>query len=177
MRWNKSRKRIEDEDTNIFGFQVVFVVFSFDSFSRHHIFWPPRHKVHWKKSLSKYFFECGHDWSSTYSNQGRCHRPSDSLSPPPHRYLTHSHNFAPFFIVLNFSLFFSIIIYHFFSCPEQLNRWPCHWVTHLLILTLRNNPRDFWPLRHLIRVMRRHDLTQKDLPTYIPNHLLTYLPI
>ena len=60
----------------------------------------------------------------------------------------------------------------FLAVHRQLNRWPCHWVTHLLILTLRNNPRDFWPLRHLIRVMRRHDLTQKNLPTNIP----TYLP-
>ena len=39
---------------------------------------------------------------------------------------------------------------------------------YLLILTFKSNPRDLWPLRHLIRVIRRHDLTQKDLPTYIP---------
>ena len=42
--------------------------------------------------------------------------------------------------------------------------------------TLQSDPRDLWPLRHLIRVMRRRDLTQKDLPTYIPTHLPTYLP-
>ena len=30
-----------------------------------------------------------------------------------------------------------------------------------------SDPRDLWPLRHLIRVMRRHDLTKKDLPTYL----------
>ena len=30
-----------------------------------------------------------------------------------------------------------------------------------------------WPSRHLIRVMRRHDLTKLNLPTYIPNYLST----
>ena len=38
-----------------------------------------------------------------------------------------------------------------------------HWVTNslrvLLLLILQSDPRDLWPLRHLIRVMRRHDLT------------------
>ena len=28
----------------------------------------------------------------------------------------------------------------------------------------KSNPRDLRPLRHLISVMRRHDLTKKDLP-------------
>ena len=37
--------------------------------------------------------------------------------------------------------------------------------------TLQSDPRDLWPLRHLIRVMRRHDLTKKDLPTYLPTSL------
>ena len=62
-----------------------------------------------------------------------------------------------------------------FSCPEQLNRWPCHWLTHSLTHSLshwvtdfyfchtKSNPRDLQPLRHLIRVMRRHDLTEKDI--------------
>ena len=40
----------------------------------------------------------------------------------------------------------------------------------------KNNPRDLWPLRHLFRVMKRHDLTKKYLPTYIPTHLPTWLP-
>ena len=56
-----------------------------------------------------------------------------------------------------------------FSCPEQLNRWPCHWLTHWVthwlthslshfwFLTLKSNPRHFWPLRHLIREMERHE--------------------
>ena len=40
---------------------------------------------------------------------------------------------------------------HFvFSCPEQLNRWPCHWLSDILILTLQSDPRDLWQLRHLI---------------------------
>ena len=34
-----------------------------------------------------------------------------------------------------------------------------------------SNPRDLLPLRHLIRVVRRHDLNEK-----IPTYLLTYLP-
>ena len=55
----------------------------------------------------------------------------------------------------------------FFSCPQQLNRWPCHWLTDsvtdwltvLLLLKLQSDPRDLWPLRHLIRVTRKHDVT------------------
>ena len=61
-----------------------------------------------------------------------------------------------------------------FSCPEQLNRWPCHSLTHSLTQSqyfyfwhTKNDPRDLWPLRHLIRVMRGHELTEKDLPTYL----------
>ena len=41
-------------------------------------------------------------------------------------------------------------------------------------LPYRSNLRELWPLRHLIRVMRRHDLTEKDLPTFIPTNLPTY---
>ena len=44
----------------------------------------------------------------------------------------------------------------FLAVHRQLNRS----LGHLLILS---NTRDLWPLRHLIRVKRRHDLTQKDL--------------
>ena len=71
-----------------------------------------------------------------------------------------------------------------FSCPQQLNRTHCPSLgpsVHPLPLTIRvfttlqSDPRDLWPLRHLIRVMRRHDLTKKYLPTYIPTHLPTYL--
>ena len=40
---------------------------------------------------------------------------------------------------------------------------------------LQSDPRDLWPLTHLIRVMRRHDLTKKDLPTYLPTYLPTSL--
>ena len=40
-----------------------------------------------------------------------------------------------------------------------------------------SDPRDLWLLRHLIRVMRRHDLTKKIcLPTYLPTYLHTCLP-
>ena len=46
---------------------------------------------------------------------------------------------------------------------DSLTQW-------LLILTLQSDPRDLWPLWHLIRVMRRHDLTKKSTypPTYQP---------
>ena len=60
-----------------------------------------------------------------------------------------------------------------FSCPEQLNRWPCPLLC-LLPLTIRvltalqSEPRDLSPLRHLIRVMRRPDLT---ISTYLPTSL------
>ena len=81
----------------------------------------------------------------------------------------------------------------FFSCPQQLNRWPCplvrwsdqtnnqslhkstEWPRTLVTFETfgqsltdsqyfyfwhtKSDPRDFWPLRHLIRVMRKHDLT------------------
>ena len=57
-----------------------------------------------------------------------------------------------------------------FSCPEQLNRWLTHSVTFDFDITE-------WPLRHLIRVMRRHDLTKKSTypHTYLPTYLSTYL--
>ena len=57
---------------------------------------------------------------------------------------------------------------HFISCPEQLNRWPCPLVgllvgppplTIRVFRTLQSDPRDLWPLRHLIKMMRIHDLT------------------
>ena len=51
-----------------------------------------------------------------------------------------------------------------FNCPEQLNRWPCHSLSHSLTKDFtnchtKNNPIDFRLPRHLIRVMRKHDLT------------------
>ena len=53
-----------------------------------------------------------------------------------------------------------------FSCPEQLNRTHCPSVpltklTIRVFTTLQSDPRDLWPLRHLIRVMKRHDMTKK----------------
>ena len=97
----------------------------------------------------------------------------------------------------------------FFSCPEQLktflsldssdptNNQSLHntteWLQWLLIRGMRRHGltkkylptylpctylssyRHLWPLRHLIRVMRRHDLTKNIyLPTYIP---VQYLPV
>ena len=54
---------------------------------------------------------------------------------------------------------------------------PTYLPTCLLYKTpSRSNPRDLWPLIHLIRVMRRHDLTTKYHPTEIPTHLPTYPP-
>ena len=53
------------------------------------------------------------------------------------------------------------------------------WVSqsHFLILTLGSDPRDLLPLRHFIRVMRRHDLTKKNQPIHLPTYLPTYLPM
>ena len=53
--------------------------------------------------------------------------------------------------------------------------------TYMYVLThlptyLPINPRDLWPLRPLIWVTRRHDLTKKHcLPTYLPTYLPTSL--
>ena len=57
------------------------------------------------------------------------------------------------------------------SLTHSLTHWSL--TEPLLILILKSNPRDLWPLRLLTRVMRRHDLTQKDLPTYL-TYLFTY---
>ena len=62
----------------------------------------------------------------------------------------------------------SIQVFHFMCCKGVFlavtcaNRWPCHWLTEsatFCFLTLKSDPRDQWPLRHLITVMRKHDLT------------------
>ena len=52
----------------------------------------------------------------------------------------------------------SRFLFFIFSCLEQLNRWPCHSLTHSLTEDFTNwhtksDPRDLWALRHLIRVM------------------------
>ena len=51
---------------------------------------------------------------------------------------------------------------------------PAYLTTYLptYLPPLQSDPRDLWPLRHLIRVMKRHDLTKTFyLPTYLPVHL------
>ena len=62
---------------------------------------------------------------------------------------------------------FSFLYVSFESCflAVQTRVWDSsiptpvtHWET-FYFLTLKSNPRDLWPLRHLIRVMRKHDLT------------------
>ena len=61
--------------------------------------------------------------------------------------------------------------YNVFSCPEQLIRWPCHsltdWLTQgtFYFWSTKSNPRDLWPLWHLTRVMRAHDLNIKKTMT------------
>ena len=72
------------------------------------------------------------------------------------------------FYLLDFLSFFVFLSFCLFSCPEQLNRWPCHSLTdslsqsltHFYFCHTKSNPRALLPLRHLIRVMRRHDLTE-----------------
>ena len=49
-----------------------------------------------------------------------------------------------------------------FLAQQQLNRWPCHSLTHWQYFYFwhsKSDPIDLWPLRHLITVMRKHDLT------------------
>ena len=70
-------------------------------------------------------------------------------------------------------------LFSFFSCPQQLNRTHClslGWapLTIRVFTALQSDPRDLWPQRHLIRVMRRHDLTKES--TYLPTHPPTYQP-
>ena len=52
-----------------------------------------------------------------------------------------------------------------------------HWLTHSLTdftnWHTKNNLMGVIHFRHLIRVMRRHDLTKKYLPTYLPTYLCT----
>ena len=54
--------------------------------------------------------------------------------------------------------------------------WPKNtYLPTYLPCTYLSSYRHLWPLRHLIRVMRRHDLTKNIyLPTYIP---VQYLPV
>ena len=59
--------------------------------------------------------------------------------------------------------------YAIFSCSEQLNRWPCHSLTHwdtFLKTQQQSNPRHMWALWHLIRVMKKHNLTKKEEDKY-----------
>ena len=49
-------------------------------------------------------------------------------------------------------------------------------LTIRVFTTLQSDPRDLWPLRHLIRGMRRH-YYQTNLQTYPPTYLPTYMPI
>ena len=50
-------------------------------------------------------------------------------------------------------------------------------LTIRVFTTLQSDPRDLWPLGHLIRVMRRHDLKKRStyLPTYLPTSLHPYI--
>ena len=44
-------------------------------------------------------------------------------------------------------------------------------LTIRVFTTLQSEPRDLWPLRHLIRGMRRHYYLPANLPTYLPTYL------
>ena len=65
--------------------------------------------------------------------------------------------------------------FSFLAVTWQLYRFPCHWLTdsltHWLTDSLfwktlpKSTLRNLWPLRHVIRVMRRHDLTNKKTMT------------
>ena len=51
------------------------------------------------------------------------------------------------------------------SIGDLITDWLSHW-QYFYFWDTKSDPRDVWPLRHLIRVMRRHDLTKKYLHTY-----------
>ena len=56
--------------------------------------------------------------------------------------------------------------FSFLAVTWQLNRSHCPLLCLLpltirVFTTLQSDPRDLWPLRHLFRVMRRHDMTKK----------------
>ena len=67
----------------------------------------------------------------------------------------------------------NFVLLMFLAVTWQVNRWPCHSLSQsvsdpLLILEhmtshwmTESYPGDLWPLRHLFRVMRRHDMTKK----------------
>ena len=69
---------------------------------------------------------------------------------PQHLDITH---------LLHFAMVIRVFVF-IFSYPEQLKRWPCHSLSHslnkltLLFFTYKEQSK-----RHLIRAMRRHDLT------------------
>ena len=77
------------------------------------------------------------------------------------------------------NVLFEILESAVFSCPEQLNRWPCHWVSEWVTF-------DFditeWPQR--LVTFETFDQSDEEtwpdqkiyLPTYLPTHLPTYLP-
>ena len=56
------------------------------------------------------------------------------------------------------------------SIGDLVTHWVTHWLSHSLtdfyFCHTKSNPRDLLPLRHLIRVLRRHDLTERDLPNF-----------
>ena len=51
---------------------------------------------------------------------------------------------------------------------QSVSHWRYFYFWHI-----KSDPRDLWPLRHLIRVIRKHDLTTKI--TYLPSNLPIFL--
>ena len=67
-----------------------------------------------------------------------------------------------YFFLVTSSLDFSQN-FRFIRPPDPLVAdWDTFIVFDIKDSLIKSNPRDLWILRHLIRVMRRHDLTQKD---------------
>ena len=54
---------------------------------------------------------------------------------------------------------------NFLAVPRQLYRWPCHWVSDHCWKHYQRELWEtcdrLWPIWHLIRVMKRHDMTDK----------------
>ena len=93
------------------------------------------------------------------------------------------YNFKPLYLSIRHSTYLLFVFLplwmNFFSCPEQLNRWPCHSLTHSLTDSLS----DFWFSQYRV-TLETFDQSDEEtwpdqkiyLPTYQPTHLPTYLP-
>ena len=71
--------------------------------------------------------------------------------------VNHQKSYLPIFI--NWCISNFIHQNSLFSWLKLLNLWRCHWVSDCdFYMYTKSDPRDLWPLRHLMTVMRKHDV-------------------